>query len=177
MRLHYNVDNSYLFLNEKEIFKFKVDNKNANFSTQFCLGSISNGFSSTESREVSLNGIVYDFSVDYNSIDIPCMVRPTFIDMNPVELKYYLFMISLSKCSGSCNALSCKACVPKETKPVYVKAFDMITNKNEAKVMTKHIFCDCKCKFNSKTCNTKQKWSDKTCKYECKNYKCEKDYN
>ena len=68
-------------------------------------------------------------------------------------------------------------CVPKETKTIYVKAFDMITNKNEAKAMTKHISCDCKCKFNSKTCNTKQKWSDKTCKCECKNYKCGKDYN
>ena len=30
--------------NEKEIFKFKADNKNVNFPTQFCLGSISNGF-------------------------------------------------------------------------------------------------------------------------------------
>ena len=35
----------------------------------FCLGSISNGFSNTESREVSLNGNVYNFSVDYSSID------------------------------------------------------------------------------------------------------------
>ena len=53
----------------KEIFKFKVDNKNVNFPTQFCLESISNGFSNTGSREVSLNGNIYDFSVDYNSID------------------------------------------------------------------------------------------------------------
>ena len=29
---------------------------------------MSNGFSVTESREVPLNGYVYDFSVDYNSI-------------------------------------------------------------------------------------------------------------
>ena len=36
---------------------------------KFCLGSISDGFSATESREVSLNWNVYDFSVDYNSID------------------------------------------------------------------------------------------------------------
>ena len=69
MSLHYNADNSYLFFNGKEIFKFKGDNKNTNFPAQFCLGSISNGFSATESREVSLNGNVYDFSVDYNSID------------------------------------------------------------------------------------------------------------
>ena len=30
---------------------------------------MSGGFSATESREVSLNGNVYDFSVDYNPID------------------------------------------------------------------------------------------------------------
>ena len=69
LSLHYNSDNSYLFVNGKEIVKFKADNKNVNFPTQFCLGSRSNGFSATESREVSLNGNVYDVSVDYNSID------------------------------------------------------------------------------------------------------------
>ena len=63
------VGNSQLYVNGKEIFKFKADNKNVNFPTQFCLGSISNGFSATKSKEVSLNGNVYDFSVDYNSID------------------------------------------------------------------------------------------------------------
>ena len=69
MSFHYNADNSYLFLNGKEIVKFKDDNKNFNFPTQFCLGSISNGFRNTESREVSLNENVYDFSVDKSSID------------------------------------------------------------------------------------------------------------
>ena len=48
--------------------------------------------------------------------DQPCKVRPTIIDMNPVELKYYPFMTSLNKCTGSCNVLSPKICVPKETK-------------------------------------------------------------
>ena len=60
LSLYYNVDNSYLFVNGKEIFKFKADNRN-NFPTQFCLGSISNGFGTTESGEVSLNRSVYDF--------------------------------------------------------------------------------------------------------------------
>ena len=59
----------------------------------------------------------------------PCMVRCTLIDMNPVELKYYPFMISLNKCTGSCNVLSLKICVPKETKDINVKAFNMITKK------------------------------------------------
>ena len=53
----------------KEIFKVKVDSKNANLPSQFCIGSISIGFSDTESIEVSLIGNVYDFLVDYNSID------------------------------------------------------------------------------------------------------------
>ena len=47
-----------------------ADNKNVNFPNQFHLESISNGFNATGSREVSLNGNLYDFSVDYNSIDI-----------------------------------------------------------------------------------------------------------
>ena len=44
LNLHYNADNSYLLANGKEIFKFKGDNKNVNFPTQFCFRSISNGF-------------------------------------------------------------------------------------------------------------------------------------
>ena len=35
LSLHYDADNSYLFVNGKEILKFKVDNKNVYFPTQF----------------------------------------------------------------------------------------------------------------------------------------------
>ena len=69
--------------------------------------------------------------------DVPCIVKPTLIDMNPVELKYYPFMISLNKCTGSCNVLSPKVGVAKETKDTNVKVFNMVTNKNEAKTTTK----------------------------------------
>ena len=40
------------------------------------------------------------------------MVRPTLIDLNPVE--YYSYIINLDKCNGSYNVLSQKICVPKE---------------------------------------------------------------
>ena len=60
--------------------------------------------------------------------DEPCMVRPTLIDLNSVELKYYPFIISLDKYTGSCNVLSPKICVPKKTKGINVKPFNMITN-------------------------------------------------
>ena len=69
MRLHYNDDNSYLFANGEEMFKFKAYKKDVNFPTQLYLGSISNGFRAIESRKVTLNGNVHDFSVNYSSIE------------------------------------------------------------------------------------------------------------
>ena len=63
--------------------------------------------------------------------DEPYMIRPTLIDLNPVWPKYYPFMINLDKCTGSCNVLSPEICVPKDTKEINVKAFNMLTNKNE----------------------------------------------
>ena len=51
------------------------------------------------------------------------MLLPTIIDLNPVELKYYLFIITLNKCTGTCNVLSPKICLPKETKDINFKTF------------------------------------------------------
>ena len=56
-------------LMDKKSLSLKPTIKMLIFRPQFCLGSISNGFSATESREVFLNGNVYDFLVNYNSID------------------------------------------------------------------------------------------------------------
>ena len=69
LHLHCNGDNNYLFVNGKEIFKFKTDNENAFFPAQFCLQSISNEFSATYPREVSFKGNVHHLSVDHNAID------------------------------------------------------------------------------------------------------------
>ena len=35
-----------------------------------------------------------------------------------------------------------------------VKVFNVITRIYEAKIMIKHISCDCRCKFNSTTCHS-----------------------
>ena len=78
-------------------------------------------------------------------------------------------MISLNKCTGSCNVLFPRICVPKETKDINVKTLNMITNKDEAKAMTEHISCDFKCKLSSAKCNSNQTWNNKTCQCECKN--------
>ena len=50
-----------------------------------------------------------------------CMIRPTLIAMNPFELKYYPFMISLNKCTENWHVLFPKICVPKEQKTYMFK--------------------------------------------------------
>ena len=54
---------------------------------------------------------------------------------------------------------------PPASGPDRAKAFNMITNKNEATAMTEQISCDCKFKFNSTTCNSKQKLNNKATKH------------
>ena len=36
----------------------------------------------------------------------PCMTRSTNIDLNPVDLNYYPFTISLDKCNRSCDTIT-----------------------------------------------------------------------
>ena len=46
--------------------------------------------------------------------DDPSMIKPTPINLNPAELKYYSFMVSLDKDKGSCNSgndLSMRICI------------------------------------------------------------------
>ena len=49
------------------------------------------------------------------------MVRSALTDLNPIEHKYYPFMISLDKFNGSCSVLSAKIRVPKKKKKNYIK--------------------------------------------------------
>ena len=67
--LEFAFQTAILFVNRKEIFNFKADNKNVNFTTQFCFESISNRFGATEPKERSFKGDTYNFSLNYN-IDI-----------------------------------------------------------------------------------------------------------
>ena len=68
LKLHYNDDESYLYVNETEIYKFKAEDNISWYN--FCLGSVSQNFTKDEQSEISLNGTVYDFSVDHSSIKV-----------------------------------------------------------------------------------------------------------
>ena len=90
-------------------------------------------------------------------------IQPTFINWHPneysQEFHYYPFTITLDKFVGICNTLndlSNKVCVPNKTKDLNLSVFNIITGINESKTLTKHISCECKCKFDEKKCNSKQ---------------------
>ena len=69
LSLHYNGANSYLFVNGKEIHKFKAKDSEI-VATPLCLGSISKGWSVDKMKKTGLNGFVYNFSVDYDTIAV-----------------------------------------------------------------------------------------------------------
>ena len=53
----------------------------------------------------------------------------------------------------------------------------MITGINESKTLTKHISCQCKCKFDGTKCKSNKWWNNDKYRCECKKHHiCEKDY-
>ena len=68
MSLHYNGDNSYLFVNGSQELKFKssADYLDRNL---LCVGNISSDWSLINGTKTGLCGNVYDFAVDYIGIN------------------------------------------------------------------------------------------------------------
>ena len=69
LSLHYNGDDSYLFVNDKEVTKFKLK-KSEIKANQLTLGSISTSanLSNSDIEDSKLYGNFYDFSIDYSAI-------------------------------------------------------------------------------------------------------------
>ena len=68
LSLHHNRDNSYLFVNGKQELKFKAKN-NQIIDKKLCLGYLSSEWTTSESEKTRLYGDIYDFVVDYKSIN------------------------------------------------------------------------------------------------------------
>ena len=66
--MHYNGANSYLFVNGKEIVKFKAKDSEI-VASPLCLGNISKDWSADNMEKAGLNGYVYQFNVDYRHIN------------------------------------------------------------------------------------------------------------
>ena len=73
----------------------------------------------------------------------PCMVRPAPINLN-ID-KICPSIISLNRCSGSCNTLEdpfCRTCVPNKMEDVNLRIFSMEKGINESKTLLEHILCN-----------------------------------
>ena len=69
LSFHYNGDNSYLFVNGREIIKFKAKDSEI-VANPFCLGNISTDFSESNMKKTGLYGSVYYFSIDHKAITV-----------------------------------------------------------------------------------------------------------
>ena len=66
MSLHYNGDDSYLFVNGKQELKFKAKDDQI-VKEILCLGNISDDWTAANAQKTGLWGEIYDFAVDYTS--------------------------------------------------------------------------------------------------------------
>ena len=67
LSLHYNGDNSYLFVNDKQELKFKAKTDQL-VKEKLCIGNLRDQWTASESEETGLYGNIYDFVVDYEQI-------------------------------------------------------------------------------------------------------------
>ena len=67
--MHYNVANSYLFVNYAEIYKFKAKDSDVLVGPIY-LGNISKDWSVDNIKRTGFTGYVYDFSVDYDTTSV-----------------------------------------------------------------------------------------------------------
>ena len=98
-------------------------------------------------------------------------IRSTLINLHPNEYRqefhFYPFAVKLDRYVGSCNILND---LSNKTEDLNLSGLNMITGINESETLTKHIPCECKCKFGRRKCNSDQLWNNYKCRCDCKNH-------
>ena len=67
LSLHYNGDNSYLFVNGRQELKFKFKTDQL-VKEKLCIGNLSDQSTARESEKTGLYGSIYDLVMDYEQI-------------------------------------------------------------------------------------------------------------
>ena len=67
LSLHYNGDDSYLFVNGRQELKFKAKTDQL-VKEKLCIGNLSDQWTTSESKKPGVYGKIYDFVVDYGQI-------------------------------------------------------------------------------------------------------------
>ena len=84
LSLHYNGNNSYLFVNSIKESQFKAQSFTSTMKSQlFCVGNFSTNWTSAENPKTGLYGNVYDFGIDYE----PLSSEKTIYDIHRYLMK------------------------------------------------------------------------------------------
>ena len=67
LSLHYNGDDSYLFVKGKQELKFKTKTKSL-VKEKLCIGNLSDQWTTSELEKTGLYGNIYDFIVDHEAV-------------------------------------------------------------------------------------------------------------
>ena len=67
LSLHYNDNDSYLFVNGRQELKFKCK-KDQLIKEKICVGNLSDQWTTSESEKTGLYGNIYDFVIDFEQI-------------------------------------------------------------------------------------------------------------
>ena len=67
LSLHYNGNNSYLYVNGNQELKFKAKTHQL-VKEKLCLGNLSDQWTTSESEKTGLHGKIYHFVVDYEHV-------------------------------------------------------------------------------------------------------------
>ena len=87
LSLHYNGDNSYLFVNGRQELKFKAKTDQL-VKEKFCIGNLSDQWTTSESEKTGAYGKIYDFVVDYEQISgvkVICDMHRYFITKHNIN--------------------------------------------------------------------------------------------
>ena len=88
LSLHYNSNDSYLFVNGRQELKFKAKMDQL-VKEKLCIGNLSEQWTTRESEKTGLYGNIYDFVIDYEEI----LLLETIYDMHRYLMIKHNFII------------------------------------------------------------------------------------
>ena len=100
LSLHYNADDSYLFVNGRQELKFKCKTDQL-IKEKLCIGNLSDQWTTSESEKTVLYGNIYDFVVDYEQIS---GVNPIY-DMHRYLMTKHNISLWLKICTTKSSSL------------------------------------------------------------------------
>ena len=117
LSLHYNGNDSYLFVNGKQELKFKAKDDQI-VKEILCLGNISDDWTAANAQRTELWGEKFDFAVDYTSTNIDDIYNVHRYLMKNIIYKMLLINLAINLFNAlNVNALECLSIIDQECKP------------------------------------------------------------